>query len=131
MNFKNRIDPESGLPLEELLDALPGGFNTIKDIEKRRDVIKSFIRMRASKLPPIENLVIEDRNIACPDSLNELVVRIYKPNRVSGILPGIFFIHGGGMIMGSIEIENHKVAMLCDTISCTSHRSHGSSSNIY
>ncbi len=116
MNFQNRIDPESGLPLKELLDALPGGFNAIKDIGKRRDVINSFIRMRASELPTIENVVIEDRNIACPDSSNELVVRIYKPRRVSGIFPGIFFIHGGGMIMGSIETENHKVAMLCETI---------------
>jgi len=75
-----------------------------------------LIGMMTAELPPIDNIVIEDRNIAAPDSLLELVVRIYKPTGVSGSLPGIFFIHGGGMIMGSIETENNKAAMLCETI---------------
>ena len=116
MNIQNRIDPASSLPLEELLNTLPGGFNAIEDIKERRNVINSLIRMMTAELPPIDNIVIEDRNIAAPDALLELVVRIYKPTGVSGSLPGIFFIHGGGMIMGSIETENHKAAMLCETI---------------
>ena len=116
MTIQNRIDPASSLPLEELLNTLPGGFNAIKDIEERRNVLNSLIRMRTAELPPIENIVIEDRNIAGPDGLLELVVRIYKPADVSGSLPGIFFIHGGGMIMGSIETEDLKAAMLCETI---------------
>ena len=116
MTIQNRIDPASSLPLEELLNTLPGGFNAIEDIKERRNVINSLIGMMTAELPPIDNIVIEDRNIAAPDALLELVVRIYKPTGVSGSLPGIFFIHGGGMIMGSIETENHKAAMLCETI---------------
>ena len=116
MTIQNRIDPASSIPLEELLKTLPGGFNAIEDIEERRTVINALIRMRTEELPPIENIVIEDRNIAGPDALLELVVRIYKPTDVSGNLPGILFIHGGGMIMGSIETEDLKAAMLCETI---------------
>ena len=116
MTIQNRIDPASSLPLEELLNTLPGGFNAIEDIKERRNVINSLIRMMTAELPPIDNIVIEDRNIAAPDALLELVVRIYKPTRISGNHPGILFIHGGGMIMGSIETENHKAAMLCETI---------------
>ena len=116
MTIQNRIDPASSLPLEELLNTIPGGFNAIEDIKERRNVINSLVRMMTAELPPIDNIVIEDRNIAAPDALLELVVRIYKPTGVSGGLPGIFFIHGGGMIMGSIETENHKAAMLCETI---------------
>ena len=116
MTIKNRIDPPSRLPLEELLNTLPGGLNAIEDIDERRNVLNSLIRMRTAELPPIENIVIEDRNISSPDGLLELVVRIYKPTDVSEILPGILLIHGGGMIMGSIETENRKAAMLCETI---------------
>ena len=97
MTIKNRIDPASSLPLEELLNTLPGGLNAIQNIEERRNVLNSLIRMRTAEIPPIENIVIEDRNIAGHDGLLELVVRIYKPTDVSRILPGIFFIHGGGM----------------------------------
>ena len=73
--------------MEELLNALPGGFNAIKNIQERRNIVNSLNRKITSELPPIDNIVIEDRNIACPEALNDLVVRIYRPNRVSGILP--------------------------------------------
>ena len=42
-------------------------------------------------------------------------VRVYRPKAASGVLPGIFFIHGG-MIMGSVEGENLKAAELCEAI---------------
>lgn len=42
-------------------------------------------------------------------------MRVYRPKAASGVLPGIFFIHGG-MIMGSVEGENLKAAELCEAI---------------
>ena len=114
--MQNRIDRASRVSLEELLKALPGGFNAIADIKERRNTVDSLLRMMIAELPPIENVVMEDRNIPGPDGSPEVGVRIYKPVDVSGNLPGMFFIHGGGMIMGSIEGENLKAAMLCETI---------------
>ena len=116
MTVQNRIDPESNLALEELLNTIPGGFNAIKDIEERRKVINSFIKIKTIELPSITNISIEDRNIASIDTSHELLVRIYKPLEFTGIIPGILFIHGGGMIMGSIETENQKAAMLCKSV---------------
>ena len=116
MTIQNRIDRASRVSLEELLKALPGGFNAIADIKERRNTVDSLLRMMIAELPPIENVVMEDRNIPGPDESPEVGVRIYKPVDVSGSLPGMFFIHGGGMIMGSIEGENLKAAMLCETI---------------
>ena len=116
MTIQNRIDRASRVSLEELLKALPGGFNAIADIKERRNTVDSLLRMMIAELPPIENVVMEDRNIPGPDGSPEVGVRIYKPVDVSGNLPGMFFIHGGGMIMGSIEGENLKAAMLCETI---------------
>jgi len=116
MTIQNRIDRTSRVSLEELLKALPGGFNAIADIKERRNTVDSLLRMMIAELPPIENVVMEDRNIPGPDESPEVGVRIYKPVDVSGNLPGMFFIHGGGMIMGSIEGENLKAAMLCETI---------------
>ena len=116
MTIQNRIDRASRVSLEELLKALPGGFNAIADIKERRNTVDSLLRMMIAELPPIENVVMEDRNIPGPDGSPEVGVRIYKPVDVSASLPGMFFIHGGGMIVGSIEGENLKAAMLCETI---------------
>ena len=118
MTIQNRIDAESSIPLEALLNTYPGGLNAIKDIEERRNVLNYLIRIRTVGLPQIENVVIEDRTIASPDGLLEITVRIYKPTDFSESLPGIFLIDGGGMIMGSVETENIKAAMLCKTIHC-------------
>ena len=43
-------------------------------------------------------------------------VRVYRPKAASGVLPEIFFIHGGGMIIGSAEGGNLKAAELCEAI---------------
>lgn len=116
MTIQNRIDRASRLSLKELLKDLPGGFNAIADIIERRNAVDSFVRMMTARLPPIENVVMEDRSIVGPDESLEVRVRIYKPVDFLESLPGMLFIHGGGMIMGSIEWENIKAAMLCETI---------------
>ena len=72
--------------------------------------------MIVADLPPNENVVIEDREIPGPEDAPPVGVRIYRPKAASGVLPGIFFIHGGGMIMGSVEGENLKAAELCEAI---------------
>mgnify|MGYP001160827188 FL=1 len=69
-----------------------------------------------AELPPNENMVIEDREIPGPEDAPSVGVRIYRPKAASGVLPGIFFIHGVGMIMGSVEGENLKATELCEAI---------------
>ena len=66
MTIQNRIDPASSLPLEELLNTLPGGFNAIEDIKERRNVINSLIRMMTAELPPISKKNIKE-NTFCYD----------------------------------------------------------------
>ena len=45
---RNRIDPASREPLEGLLAAMPGGFNSIADIEQRRAVVGQLLPMMVS-----------------------------------------------------------------------------------
>ncbi|GAA3962005.1 hypothetical protein [Actinoplanes auranticolor] len=44
----------------------------------------------------------------------DLTVRIYRPRNATGTLPGIYFIHGGGMILGTVAGEDPTAAFLCD-----------------
>jgi acetyl esterase/lipase len=44
-------------------------------------------------------------------------VRIYTPAEATGVLlPGIFYIHGGGMIIGDLEGEHLRAQMLCELV---------------
>jgi len=104
---RNRLDPASRAPLEELLLAFPGGFNAIRDLQERRAVVSQFLA--EPELDP--RVTLEDRTI--PGSAGEQKVRVYRPRNATGALPGLIFVHGGGMILGSVEGQAGISQMLC------------------
>ena len=103
---RNRLDPESREPLEGLLAALPGGFNAIADIEQRRAVVSQLLV--APELDP--RVTMEDRMI--PGPAGEQMIRIYRPKGSTSALPGLINVHGGGMILGSVEGDAATAQML-------------------
>ena len=78
--------------------------------------MESVLQTMVADLPPNENVVTEDHEIPGLEDAPPVGVRVYRPKATSGTLPGIFFIHGGGMIMGSVEGENLKATELCEAI---------------
>ena len=43
-------------------------------------------------------------------------VRVYTPTNAQGKLPGLIYIHGGGMILGSIEGEEASCIAMCEKL---------------
>ena len=104
---RNRIDPASREPLEGLLAAIPGGFNSISDIEQRRAVVGQLLVE-----PELdENVTMEERLI--PGPAGEQKIRIYHAKKSKKPAPALVYIHGGGMILGSIAGEAAISQMFC------------------
>lgn len=101
---RDRIDPESRVLLEQLLEALPGGFNAVPDIVQRRATMTAMLA--AMEIPANETVVQEDRTIPGPEGEPDISVRITRPKNADAALPGVYFIHGGGMVLGDVEGEN-------------------------
>jgi acetyl esterase/lipase len=116
MSRRDLIDPESRVPLDQLAEVMPGGFNTIPDIATRRVVAHQL--MTAVPVPPNPNVAHEDRVIPGPEGAPGITVRIYRPAHAPAgrRLPGIYFIHGGGMILGSVEAENDSAEQICEQV---------------
>lgn len=114
MSRRDLIDPESRQPLDELLAVLPGGFNAIPDIVARRDAFTQMIA--AIEVPPNQNVTYEDRTAPGPAGAPDISVRVYRPVNASGTLPGVYYIHGGGMIFGSVETENAEAEQVCEEV---------------
>jgi acetyl esterase/lipase len=113
---RSRIDAESRVPLDALLEAIPGGFNAIADIVQRREVVAGLQAAVAAAVPPNDRVTREDRRIPGPDGAPDTFVRIYRPKDVQGTLPGIFYIHGGGFVLGSIDGEDAAASLLCERV---------------
>jgi acetyl esterase/lipase len=112
----DNIDAESLAPVAALYEAIPGGFNAIPDIQARRETLNGMLKAMTADLPPNENVVVEDRIVPGPEGAPEIGVRIYRPANATGVLPGILFIHGGGMVMGNLDSDHLTAVMLCETI---------------
>lgn len=97
----DRIDPESLPPLAALYEALPGGFNAIPDIGERRAVLNDMLAQLSSEPP--SDVAVEETTV--PGPVGTMAARIYRPVGGSGPRPGIFLIHGGGMILGNLDTD--------------------------
>jgi len=110
----DRIDEESLVPLAALYEALPGGFNAIPDIEARRATLYGMLAQMTADIPPNPNVALEDITVAGP--AGDLALRIYRPVNPAATRPGIYFIHGGGMVLGNLDTDHLTAVMLCETL---------------
>jgi hypothetical protein len=87
MSRRDLIDPEVRVPLDQLLEAVPGGFNAIPDIVQRRAAVEALLA--AMPVPENPNVTIEERSVPGPDGAPNITVRIYRPATTGEQLPGI------------------------------------------
>lgn len=114
MSRRDLIDPEARVPLDQLLEVLPGGFNAIPDIVQRRQALTNVLG--AVEAPPNPNVRSEDRVVPGPEGAPDITLRIYHPVNAAGSLPGIYYIHGGGMVLGDIQGEDLIATMVCEQV---------------
>jgi acetyl esterase/lipase len=118
MSQRDRIDPQSREPLEQLLAVMPGGFNAIPDIVARRAAVSGLLEAMTKDLPPNDRVTWEDRVVPGYEGDSDISVRVYRPAGAKGVLPGLYYIHGGGMVLGTVEGEHLRAEMLCETVGC-------------
>ena len=114
MSRRDHIDPDVRGPLDQLLQLMPGGFNAVADIVERRAAALQLLA--ALEVPPNPNVVSADRAIPGPQGAPDIMVRVYRPVDAIGTLPGIYFIHGGGMILGNMDGEDPVASTICERV---------------
>jgi len=111
---RDLIDPESRGPRDELLEALPGGLNSIADIAERRATATAMFA--AMEVPVNDTVAQEDRQVPGPEGAPDISVRISRPKDAQGALPGVYYIHGGGMVLGDVERENVQALTISEHV---------------
>ncbi len=114
MSRRDLIDPESLVPLDEMLALVPGGYGSVPDVVERRALSVALREHLA--VPDNPRVAKEDRTVPGPEGAPDITVRVYRPAGATGTLPGLYVIHGGGMIMGDVEGEDPTATWLCDEL---------------
>lgn len=115
MDFIARLDPE----LVPALEALPAVDSAAWDnLPALRDEgAREFARMRAD-IPDLSGMIKEDRAVPGPEGALEVPIRIYRPAAARTALPCLLFIHGGGMVVGSLAEADLEVQQIVDATGC-------------
>ncbi|MET9328107.1 alpha/beta hydrolase [Tsukamurella sp. NPDC003166] len=103
------LDPEFAAEAGALLDAIAAGSPPARgDWVTRRDLVPRLLRRLGRALP--ENPSVRRTSVAFPSTAgHECRAVWYTPDTVTGAGAALF-IHGGGMILGSVDLFDRMVA---------------------
>lgn len=69
-------------------------------------------------VPGLPGVAMEDRDAPGPPGAPEVPVRLYRPADLPGPLPALLYIHGGGMVLGSVEQSDALAQRLSAAAGC-------------
>jgi acetyl esterase/lipase len=115
MDFLQRLDPE----LAAVLETLPAeGLFNWQDLPATRAGLDQMFATMSADVPDSPHVLKQDRAAPGPDGAPDVPVRVYRPTHATGQLPGLFWIHGGGMVLGSLAMDDHNIQHIVDEVGC-------------
>jgi len=115
MNFVDQLDPELRVVVEKLPTDRPLDLNKIP---AARAKMKKMVTSLLAGLPVVEGVTTQDEFAPGSQGDPAVQIRVYRPNDQPGKLPALFWIHGGGYVMGDIDQDDRLMKQLVNRIGC-------------
>ncbi len=117
MDATQRVDQELMEPLQGFLSFFGGGLN-LHDIPSVREQSAQMTAAVKGMLPEVEGVSSEDHTVPGPEGAPEVMVRVYRPESRMQKLPALLWIHGGGMVIGSVEGDDFAARNMTKDLEC-------------
>ncbi len=115
MNFITALDPELAPAVQAL--AAESSINW-DDLPAARTEWERESAQAAARLGDVPGVTKEDVSVPGPVEGDQVSIRIYRPPRADGLLPCLLYIHGGGMVSGSVAEADLGVQAIVDAVGC-------------
>jgi acetyl esterase/lipase len=112
MDLLGRLDPE----LATVLPALPA--LDLTDIPAARTVMMDMLAAANAGAQPSADVVRTDYMAPGLNGAPDVRVRHYRPVGQSGVVPCLYWIHGGGHVLGQIEQDDPMMDRIVETVGC-------------
>ena len=113
MYHEERLDPDLA-PLAPMF----ADFLNLDDIPAARAGLAVLFEQMASQVPQFDDVVTHDEHVLGPKRAPDVLVRVYRPKDATHVLPAIYYIHGGGMVLGSINENDVTCKTLVREVGC-------------
>ncbi|GAA3039946.1 alpha/beta hydrolase [Streptosporangium longisporum] len=118
MTLHRNLDPGLAAAVREgRLPVLDLGSVRVEDLPGMRLQMSEAIAAM-EPLPQDERVTIEDRTVPGPEGDPDVRLRIYRPASRTGTIPALYWIHGGGMIFGQVEMEDSALTRYVVALGC-------------
>ncbi len=115
MNFIDQLDPE----LRRVMEKLPADRGLdLNDIQAARPKMKRMVTALLANLPAVEGVTSQDQFAPGARGEPAVRVRVYQPDNRPSKLPALYWIHGGGYVMGDIEQDDRLMKQMVTRIGC-------------
>lgn len=114
VDILERMDDEHAAALA----TIPADRLDLKDIPLARQELQRLFEELVADVPPVIGVTAVDHEAPGPEGAPDVVVRVYRPDDVEGDLPGLLWIHGGGMVLGSVEMDDIAAAKYSKQLNC-------------
>ncbi len=102
MTFEERLDEQS----KAVLEMIPAEMLDLSDIPRARMMVDGLLEAMFATAPEAPGVDVENRSIPGPPGDPDVMLRIYTPTGLEGPAPGLYWIHGGGMVLGNAAMED-------------------------
>lgn len=110
----DRVDLECRTALEAFRENTRG-MNELP-LAERRAMISALEAQVAAAVPVPQNVTVEEVRIPRPEGDTDITLRIYRPTETAADRPGLYYIHGGGMVVGSLETGHAECLQFSSTL---------------
>ena len=94
-----RLDDEH----RAVLEVFPESLFDFSDLEATRATLAAFGSRAPNPLP--EGVTVQDRLVTADDG-HAILVRLYRPIDAPGVVPALYWIHGGGLVLGDVAMND-------------------------
>jgi acetyl esterase/lipase len=115
MNFIDQLDPELRVAVEQLPKDRP---LDLGNMPAARAKMKKMVTAMLANLPAVEGVNSKDDFAPGSEGDPAVRIRVYRPNDQPRRLPALYWIHGGGYVMGDLEQDDRLMMQLVKRIGC-------------
>ncbi len=113
INLADRLDDTH----RAVLEMLPADLLDLTDINRTRAGFEALMGALPSPELP-DDVTIEDVSVPGLDGDPEVMVRLYKPDALATGAPALYWIHGGGMVLGEVAMNDDICARWASELGC-------------
>ena len=102
MDFDERLDEAH----KAVLEMIPEALLDLSDIPAAREMADGFMAAMAAQAPEVPGVEVEDHWVPGPEGDPDVMVRVYTASGLDVGAPALYWIHGGGMVMGNVAMND-------------------------